>query len=234
MFQHNKLNICFCSSVTAKIERSINDGKWKTKSVSTVLTPGYIITPKHRKQTIPDAWCFSTTPINHCRTLFHQNFKPCKSGPNKHINNTTATTNSVTTNNTNDNKNEMHASLTESVDSRKLCRLRSLMTWQQWYSFANNKGFTMETDCFKLIINSLQLCWFNVIFQFIHAVLVWQAVRAPEITLWCGLVWKLVNPCVKRILWMLNAMTKLLSLLKGKVLRGVYPDWSTNTAAVPQ
>lgn len=41
----------------------------------------------------------------------------------------------------------------------------------------------METDCFKLVINSLQLCWFNVIFQFIHAVLVWQAVRAPEITL---------------------------------------------------
>lgn len=82
----------------------------------------------------------------------------------------------------------------------------------------------METGCFKLIINSLQLCWFNVIFQFVHAVLVWQAVRAPEITALTSPAQKLVNPCVKRILWMLNAITTLLSLLKGMVLRGVYPD----------
>lgn len=41
----------------------------------------------------------------------------------------------------------------------------------------------METDGYKLIINSLQLCWSNVILQLIHAVLVWQAGRGPEITL---------------------------------------------------
>lgn len=40
----------------------------------------------------------------------------------------------------------------------------------------------METDCFRLATNSLQLCRFNFIVQFLHAVLAWQAVDAPELT----------------------------------------------------
>lgn len=41
----------------------------------------------------------------------------------------------------------------------------------------------METDCFRLIINSPQLCWFNIIVQLMHAVPVWQAADTPEIAL---------------------------------------------------
>lgn len=62
----------------------------------------------------------------------------------------------------------------------------------------------METDCFRLIINSQQLCWFNFIVQFMHAVLVWQALDTPELTLPCRLVSKPVHPRLMRISWMLN------------------------------
>lgn len=75
----------FCSSVKEKTEKSIDDGKWKTESVSAVLT---------------------------------------QQVTNKANINTTATTNGSSS----DDSSEMHASLMESVDSRKLCRLQSLMT----------------------------------------------------------------------------------------------------------
>lgn len=54
-FRYNKPHICFCFSVTEKTEQNIfDDGKWRTESVSAVLSPGDVMTPRHSFQTGPD------------------------------------------------------------------------------------------------------------------------------------------------------------------------------------